>query len=86
MYMEATGFDPKRKAHLMSPIIPLYGLVKCLSFLYNIYGAHPSTLRVLDENFDPIKTIRGGKISTKKVTYLILLFLHKKCKFLHTIT
>ena len=60
LYMEATGSDPTAKCRLISPIIPLYGAVKCLQFAYLMYGIHLGQLRLLSDTEEVAKIVEGG--------------------------
>ena len=59
--MEATGVEPGMKAQIISPPLTMFGVFKCLSFKFNIYGAHSGHLSLLDENFGPYMTVRNSK-------------------------
>ena len=61
MYLEATDISVSAKAHLVSPIIPLFGYDKCLKFSFSAHGRHIGELNVLDENFNPIFKMKAGR-------------------------
>lgn len=67
--MEASGVEPGLKAQIISPPLTAHGLFKCLSFKFNIYGAHSGTFSVLDENFEPFVRLRNSKWYVKILKY-----------------
>lgn len=63
MYLEATDIRAGAKAHLVSPIIPLFGYDKCLEFSFSAHGRHIGELNVLDENFNAIFELKTGALN-----------------------
>ena len=78
MYLEASDVVPYGKVHLISPIVPLFGYDKCLSFSYNARGTDIGELNVLDENYTPIFQLKISALRSSRHILLKMISLKTK--------
>lgn len=72
--MEATGHEPKQKARLISPTLPIstLGSRRCLTFKANAHGAHLGEFIIRDESGEVLYDENTGALHCSDISLLVM--------------